>query len=438
MSASSTFPAIIDGNDSPHYMAQLVYVIDSDAKAGVQLAEQLRHFSYNSRHFNDLTIMEESFTRVYPDAIVFSINASEEHLLAHLQSLRAGLERPIPVLALAAQEHLKIRLAAVRAHCKAFFTKPVDVGRLVETLSVLTVRLDDEPYRVLLVDDDETMGRLNGMILQAAKFKVQLLHNPETLLEAIANFDPELILMDVYLQECTGDELAALIRQHHIYSQIPLIYLSGEEDLGRQLEAIRSGGADFLTKPVQPNQLIATVTPLIRHYRDMRTAFYCESVTGLPLYNTFMEHCRLLLEKSQTLNKSFACALLSVDDLEAVNREYGRSGGDVVLSNLSMALKNKFRWRELLGRYQGSVALLLPTKDAVQAFAVVDVLRQDFACIEHQHKGRFYHVTLSAGIAHFPACRELGELLKSAHNALMQAKVQGNCVVCAENVETLA
>jgi diguanylate cyclase (GGDEF)-like protein len=121
-----------------------------------------------------------------------------------------------------------------------------------------------------------------------------------------------------------------------------------------------------------------------------------------------------------------ACALLNVDNLNAINSGYSRDAGDTVLGNLAMVLRNNFRRHELLGTYQGNMAVLLPDHDGDQAFEAVENIRESFAKIEHSDKGRAFTATFSAGIAYFPAHADAEALLLAARDALGQAKKQGN------------
>src|SRR5262249_51868932 len=108
---------------------------------------------------------------------------------------------------------LAARLEAVRAGGDAFFSKPVDVGTLVERLDLLTGRGPSEPYRILILDDDRDLARLYAEVLTAAGMQAMTLANPLDVLDALASFRPDLILLDVYMPACTGPEIAAVLRQ---------------------------------------------------------------------------------------------------------------------------------------------------------------------------------------------------------------------------------
>jgi PleD family two-component response regulator len=87
----------------------------------------------------------------------------------------------------------------------------------------------------------------------------------------LVEFAPDLILMDMYLPDCTGLELAAVIRQQASYVSVPIVFLSAETNLQKQLQAMELGGDDFLTKPIAPEHLVSVVTARASRSRIVRS-----------------------------------------------------------------------------------------------------------------------------------------------------------------------
>jgi CheY-like chemotaxis protein len=65
----------------------------------------------------------------------------------------------------------------------------------------------------------------------------------------------------------SGQELARVIRQQDAYLSIPIVFLSAESDVGRQREAMSTGGDEFLQKPIEPEHLISAVRSRVIRYR---------------------------------------------------------------------------------------------------------------------------------------------------------------------------
>ncbi|HCV38347.1 MAG TPA: diguanylate cyclase response regulator, partial [Pseudomonas sp.] len=96
-------------------------------------------------------------------------------------------------------------------------------------------------------------------VLASAGMLTRSLNDPIRAMVELADFQPDLIILDLYMPTCSGPELAKVIRHNDRYVSVPIIYLSAEDDLDKQLDAMSEGGDDFLTKPVRSRHLITTV-----------------------------------------------------------------------------------------------------------------------------------------------------------------------------------
>ncbi|NEK65915.1 MAG: response regulator, partial [Xanthomonas perforans] len=70
--------------------------------------------------------------------------------------------------------------------------------------------------------------------------------------QAIQDYHPDLILMDLHMPELDGIRLTTLIRQQPGQQLLPIVFLTGDPDPERQFEVLDSGADDFLTKPIRP------------------------------------------------------------------------------------------------------------------------------------------------------------------------------------------
>ena len=176
-----------------------------------------------------------------------------------------------PLLVTSCENSLQIRLAALRHGADAFFTPPYDSAAIADRLEELTrVHQGENPYKVMVVDDDPVQVEFAANLLKSAGMKVCTVTESLKILETLRQCQPELILMDVYMPDATGVELTAIIREQEDLLDIPIVYLSAEHDPEKQLNAMSAGGEDFLTKPVSPKHLIATVRNRIDRARQLR------------------------------------------------------------------------------------------------------------------------------------------------------------------------
>lgn len=187
-----------------------------------------------------------------------------------LHALQLGRHGRTPVVMAVTDDALSVRLAASRAGANHTLLSPMDPVRLMQMLDVLTGRQPPQPYRVLLVDDDPLLLDAQASVLQAAGMEVRSLCQPLNTLDMLEAFAPDVLLLDVYMPEVSGPELAAALRERDAHVHLPILFLSAETDMKQQLLALNLGGDDFLVKPVQPDHLVAAVIARARRARQAR------------------------------------------------------------------------------------------------------------------------------------------------------------------------
>ncbi|MFM6989229.1 MAG: EAL domain-containing protein [Arenimonas sp.] len=125
-------------------------------------------------------------------------------------------------------------------------------------------------YRVLIVEDDRSQAMFAEGILRNAEIGTKVLLDATNLLPTVKSFKPDLILMDLNMPGASGIELTELLRQSSEFRNIPIVFLSGESDEDRQMDALEAGGDDFLEKPIRPRRLIAAVQNRIKRHRALQ------------------------------------------------------------------------------------------------------------------------------------------------------------------------
>ena len=172
----------------------------------------------------------------------------------------------IVFLAIADGQGFVSQLAALRAGMDLFIEKPVTEDRLRDVLENVVWK-PEHPYRAMLVDDEQSTLDYVSNLLEADGIKVVGLSDPLVVMDFIAEFDPDVLLVDIEMPVCKGTELVTLLRQKDRYAHIPVIYLTAWDDQDRRMAARVAGGEDFLTKPIDPRLLVAAVVSRARRHR---------------------------------------------------------------------------------------------------------------------------------------------------------------------------
>lgn len=205
----------------------------------------------------------------YPAAVVADLTRclADADTLAAVRAVRARFDPPLPLFCLMDSDSPERRVQAVRLGATHFVARPVDPTLLVESLNNATARGDATPLRVLFIDDDPTLTRFYLLAMETAGVEAESCNDPTRALAQARAFRPDVIVTDLYMPRCNGLELTSLLRQDPAFVDTPLLFLSSETDLPRQMAALEVGADDFLTKPVKMQVLHATVIARAQHAR---------------------------------------------------------------------------------------------------------------------------------------------------------------------------
>ena len=405
-----------------------IFVVDDDAEAAEELVLQLSYYGYEVEAFHQLKEFRKAID-VTPNAtVLMQVEFPEDKMagIKAMQEIQKNREWPIQVIFISAYDDLSLRLGAVCAGSLAYFTKPINSTELIDQLDSLTVPQEQESFRVLIVDNSQTVLSYHAAILEQAGMTVKTVQNPMVLMEVLLEFAPDIVLMDIYMPNCSGIDLAKVIRQLGNFVSIPIVYLSSESDFNTQLEAMSLAGDDFLVKPIDPYQLVSAVTLRVRRANLLRSFMVCDGLTGIYNYSAIKDQLGREIVRAARLSTPLSFAMLDIDFFKKVNDTYGHSAGDRVIKSLSRLLKQRLRGTDIVGRYGGEeFAVIMTDTDAPAAARVLDEIRSVFSRLFHVCEDQEFSVTFSCGVAdraHFPDAKSISE---AADTALDQAKKKG-------------
>lgn len=406
-----------------------IYILEADASMGENMCLLLGNFGYHAEHFTRTEDFDTALKRRRPDALIIDASLGGEAGqtgLEYAAALQRRLDESLPLLMITAQNDFVTQLEAVRAGAIGCFTRPVEIAKLENHLERCFSHQQDEPYRVLIIDDDRDLSSYYSIILRNANIKVETLSDPLGFFEAMTRFNPEMILLDVNMPNCTGPELAQIIRFNEDWLRIPIIYLSGESDINRQMEALIKAGDDFVTKFISDNALITTVLSRAKRARLLSNALARDSLTGLLKHTDIKDRMAIELARTQRTGEIASVVMLDIDHFKNINDSYGHGAGDIVIRALANLLRQRLRRVDSLGRYGGEEFLVvLPNCYPEQSQRIFDDIRQRFAELRFVSAGIGFSATLSAGISRTQQNISVSELLERVDRALYAAKNNG-------------
>jgi FixJ family two-component response regulator len=118
-----------------------------------------------------------------------------------------------------------------------------------------------------VLDDDPRVRRALGRVLRAAGHRVELFATADELVQAMAEDPPGCLVSDLRLPQVNGLDLFAMLRLSG--HRIPIVFITGYGDVATSVKAMKFGAVDFLTKPVDEDELLGAVSRALR--RDARS-----------------------------------------------------------------------------------------------------------------------------------------------------------------------
>jgi len=379
----------------------------------------------------------------------------------------------LPVVMVTALDQPSDRVRGLDAGADDFLTKPIDEVALlsrVRSLSRLKTVVDELRNRatlskefgigdpialaaaetglegsVLIVDDRRSSAdRLVATL--SPRYEVTVEPDPQTALFRAAEDAPDVVLVSLGLENYDGLRLLSQLRSLERTRTASLLMITEPEDRPRTLRGFEIGVNDFLTRPVDRNELLARVRTQMRNKRfadrlrnsvvtSMELAVL-DPLTGLYNRRYLDTNMPGIFEEAVAEARGLSVLVLDIDRFKLINDQHGHEAGDEVLRAFAKRVRSCVRGDDVIVRMGGEEIVVL-TSDADTAIAaiVAERIRQR---IEGEpfaiHRGvRQIEVTVSVGVATLQGGDRSGEtIIARADAALYRAKAEGrNRVVAA-------
>ncbi|MDB5619064.1 diguanylate cyclase, partial [Tardiphaga sp.] len=299
--------------------------------------------------------------------------------------------------------------------------------------------------RILLVDDRPSSYERLAPVL-SAEHTVDVEPNPTEALFHAAEGNYDLLIVSLSLENFDGLRLCSQARSLERTRQVPILAIADADNNARLLRGLEIGVNDYLTRPVDKNELLARARTQIRrrrytdHLRDnVQNSIEMAITDGLTgLHNRrYMEtHLQTLAEQAATRSKPLALMMLDIDFFKSINDTHGHDAGDDVLREFAVRIRKSIRGIDLACRYGGEeFVIVMPETDQQVASMVAERLRRSIAgeAFSIDKGNKRVEVTISIGLSTLEKKGEpVADVLKRADVALYRAKHDGrNRVVAA-------
>ncbi|WP_290578026.1 GGDEF domain-containing protein [Ketobacter sp.] len=295
--------------------------------------------------------------------------------------------------------------------------------------------------RILVVDDDPACVELLLQLLSFETVTVRAAHNGEEALAILAQWVPDLVLLDVTLPGMNGYEVCHQLQQSPRTRDVGVLFLTGMDDVTDEERGLQLGALDYITKPFQFGTLRARIRnhlALQLKTRQLESQAQTDALTRIPNRRCFESALEQEWYRCARHGRPISVMMVDVDFFKQFNDHYGHPMGDACLQQVAAILDQGLnRATDLVARIGGEeFAVLLPEADEADLFMLAEQIRRrvESAGIPHPSGHAAGVVTVSIGCcAMLPELgQSLDTLMLSADNNLYTAKALGrNQVVVA-------
>lgn len=330
---------IPSGNKRP-----LVYVIDEDKNFTDLLKRVKEQFALevetenNPRRARDY-LNKQDFN---PDMIVMAQNLqnSQVNPLDLIDEFKLKKNQKKTLFALLLDEDkLEMRVKAMEKGIDYIFRKPISAFVFLKAIKDALQVKNLSHIKVLILDDDEDLCRFVVAILMEIGITVKAINRSEELFQALDEFKPTMLLLDLILPEYDGMDLLRTLRQDVTYRDLLIVIITGNEESATRLNAYSARADDILYKPLDRNILQKRILNLV----DRRNAVSesgsqdASGYLGLPSHKNLISGIHALLADGKSYEKFLA--LFEIKHLKNWTLQNGENKAKDLLISISNGLQ---------------------------------------------------------------------------------------------------
>ncbi len=301
--------------------------------------------------------------------------------------------------------------------------------------------MSKEQPLVLIAEDDRVVSGLLERLLKRDGYQVLVAEGGARACELAVAHVPDVILLDLGLPGGDGASVCRQLRIDLRTQDIPIVVVTGDVSKASLASTLDMGADDYVTKPFDPEELVARVRAALRSKRrlddlkirneSLAEMAFVDELTGLYNRRRMLERLEEEHNRARRFGYPVACLFLDVDHFKQVNDTHGHGSGDELLHEVATILRGCVRIYDVACRYGGEeLVVILPQTTVEQGEFVAERIRATIEAMTGT-LGKI-KATVSIGVSEYPrTASSAQDLVVQADAAMYQAKRAGrNQVVC--------
>lgn len=280
---------------------------------------------------------------------------------------------------------------------------------------------------ILIVDDTKTNIDILLELLHD-KYDLIVSLDGKSAIQTVKEDSIDLILLDIMMPYMNGYEVCEIIKSDENAKDIPIIFITAKTDENSIEKAYEVGGADYVTKPFKPRELIARIkTQLNLKFliEELENLASYDQMTGIFNRRKFFEVAKKRFEE---YSENLYAVMIDIDKFKLVNDTYGHSMGDKVIKEVVTTIAKHLDDDFIFARLGGEEFAIICCFDSLDAITKqLEIIRKSVSSLKLVSElGDVVECSISIGFSKkSDDTTSLDNLLKEADIALYDAKGSG-------------
>jgi diguanylate cyclase (GGDEF)-like protein len=298
--------------------------------------------------------------------------------------------------------------------------------------------MDPSGRNSILIVDDEMMNLKALHTFLKSEYAVYAAKNGPTAIEIANKILPDLILLDIMMQDMDGYEVLSILKNSDTTRDIPVIIITGLNGKDKEEKGLQLKAADYITKPFNKMIVELRVKNQIQMLNNLRTIellSMMDQLTGLANRRSVDKQLTQEWARATRASEAMSILMIDLDKFKQYNDVYGHLQGDAALKRVAQVLRETLkRSLDFAARWGGEeFIVLLPGTDTAGAVKIAEEIRENIeTAVVPLANGEDTRITVSIGVNTQAPTKDASfeEFFAKADEALYTAKEAGRNNVC--------